>query len=84
MTNLKKENSQSLYKLRKSGNSHIVTIPSDVKETLGIDDGDMIAFNIDDNGVVKISKAEKEIDVDQAIEDTLNQYYELIGELANL
>lgn len=81
---MRAENSQSMYKLRKSGNSHIVTIPNSVKEVLNIEEGDMVQFNIDNNGNVELSRAEKVVDVDQAIEDTLKQYHELMAELATL
>lgn len=44
------------YKIRKSGNSDITTVPKDVKETLDLETGDQIEYIIDSKGSVSLRK----------------------------
>ncbi|MGX6979793.1 AbrB/MazE/SpoVT family DNA-binding domain-containing protein [Vagococcus elongatus] len=71
------------YKVRRSGNSDVVTIPSKVKEILDIEEGDTVAFVVE-NSVVKIVKKEPKIDIEALIDDSINQYHELLEDLVDM
>lgn len=65
------------YKLRKSGNSTISTIPLKVKKLLNVEDGDRIEFAVVGNEV-RIRKAESVIVIDDSIKNVINQYFETV------
>ena len=47
------------YKVRKSSNSDITTIPQEVKRALGIETGDSISFIITSGGEIEVKKSEE-------------------------
>lgn len=56
------------YKLRKSGNSTVSTIPSKVKEILNVEDGDNVEFVVVGNNVyLQKAKSINEIERDKSI-----------------
>lgn len=69
------------YKVRKSGNSIITTVPKDVKEALDLETGDQIEYIIDSKGAVTMRKKIQKHDIDALIEESLAQYHELLEEL---
>lgn len=71
------------FKVRKSGNSAIVTIPSFVREKLNINSGDSLVF-VEMDGVITIQKEEPKVDIDKAMKKALNQYHDLLEELVDL
>ncbi len=69
------------FKLRKSGNSDITTVPKQVKEALDLETGDQIEYIIDSKGTVTIRKKIQKDDIDALIEESISQYHELLEEL---
>lgn len=84
------------FKVRKSGNSSIVTVPNVVKETLGIIDGEEIQYvtvkDENDESMVVMKKlnekANEENDMDDEVKELFNQtlekYDDIIKALAEL
>jgi antitoxin component of MazEF toxin-antitoxin module len=85
------------FKVRKSGNSSIVTVPDSVKEALHVEDGDQIQYvtvkDENDESVVVVKKietdkvhADDEIDdeVVKAYKKTKNKYADILKALAEL
>lgn len=71
------------YKLRKSGNSTISTIPSKVKELLNVEDGDKVEFVVVGNEV-HLQKAESVIDIDKSVQNAINQYHGMLDKLRDM
>jgi len=46
-------------KLRKVGNSYVVTIPKDTIDRFNIEEGDFIAIDIDTNEIKKLGEVKK-------------------------
>ncbi|GEK91117.1 AbrB/MazE/SpoVT family DNA-binding domain-containing protein [Alkalibacterium kapii] len=69
------------YKIRKSGNSDITTVPKDVKEALNLETGDQIEYIIDSRGIVILKKKTEKQDMDVLIEESVEQYHVLLEEL---
>lgn len=82
------ENARKLkkYKVRKSGNSDVTTLPPEVKERLGIHTGEAISYIFDDKdpNSVKIVKAIEEVDIDSIVDSVMEQYDEAIKDLVDL
>lgn len=72
------------YKIRKSGNSDVTTIPSEVKEKLNLQTGESISYIFETDGSVKIVKAEEEVDVDSIVASVMSQYEKAIKDLVDL
>lgn len=84
------------FKVRKSGNSSIVTVPNEVKETLGITDGEEVQYitvkdeNEESMVVMKKMTKEKNVenDIDEEVKELLNQtlekYDDILKALAEL
>ena len=68
------------FKIRKSGNSDIATIPQEVKQALGVQKGDSIRYLIKDDKV-EIVKDIPQPDIDALIEESITQYHVLMHEL---
>lgn len=71
------------YKIRKSGNSDITTIPKQVKEALDLETGDQVEFIIDAKGNVSMKKKVEKHDIDALIEESVSQYYTLLEDLVD-
>ncbi|MCF1685916.1 addiction module antitoxin [Tetragenococcus halophilus] len=71
------------YKVRKSGNSDITTLPLSVQEALNIKTGDAVRYIIKDNRV-EIIKDVPTNDVENIISETIEQYDELLSKLVDL
>ncbi|GAB2499785.1 AbrB family transcriptional regulator [Alkalibacterium psychrotolerans] len=71
------------YKIRKSGNSDITTIPKQVKEALALETGDQIEYIIDAKGNVSMKKKVEKHDIDVLIEESVSQYYTLLEDLVD-
>ncbi|WP_204685550.1 addiction module antitoxin [Enterococcus sp.] len=72
------------YKVRKSGNSDVTTIPLEVKEKLNLKTGESIRYLFETDGSVKIVKAEDEVDVDAIVDSVMAQYEKAIKDLVDL
>lgn len=72
------------YKVRKSGNSDVTTIPVEVKEKLNLKTGESIRYIFETDGSVKIVKAEEEVDVDSIVDAVMSQYEQAIKDLVDL
>lgn len=72
------------YKVRKSGNSDVTTIPVEVKEKLNLKTGESIRYIFETDGSVKIIKAEEEVDVDSIVDAVMSQYEQAIKDLVDL
>ncbi|MEY8462143.1 AbrB/MazE/SpoVT family DNA-binding domain-containing protein [Streptococcus merionis] len=68
--------------LRKTGNSTVITIPSNIKEMLGAEIGEEIEFVTSGNTVI-IRKAEPRFNFDKELENAMTQYDELLKELVD-
>ncbi|MGT2799552.1 AbrB/MazE/SpoVT family DNA-binding domain-containing protein [Streptococcus marmotae] len=69
-------------KLRKTGNSAVITIPLEIQRTLGASIGEEIEF-VTDGHTVKIKKAEPTFHFDIELQKALTQYDELMKELVD-
>lgn len=95
-SNKKAKNIVDAFKIRKNGNSSIVTIPEEVKEELNIKDGDQVQYvtvrDEDDSPVVMIRKVkndcsnDEEVDkeVEELFKESLEKYDDIITALAEL
>ncbi|AUB52334.1 MULTISPECIES: addiction module antitoxin [Enterococcus] len=72
------------YKIRKSGNSDVTTIPNEVKEYIGVKTGESISYIFDKDGAVRIVKAQEEIDIDTIVDSVMNQYDQALKDLVDL
>ena len=72
------------YKIRKSGNSDVTTVPQEVKTALGVQTGDSISYIFDENGTIRIKKAEKKIDVDTIVDTVMEEYEAALKDLVDL
>lgn len=72
------------YKIRKSGNSDVTTIPQEVKEQLGVTTGDSIQYILLPDGSFKIEKATEVADIDSIVDSVMTQYEEAIKDLVDL
>ncbi|OBS61602.1 addiction module antidote [Enterococcus sp. DIV1368b] len=72
------------YKIRKSGNSDVTTIPNEVKEYIGVKTGESISYIFDKDGAVRIVKAQEEIDIDTIVDSVMNQYDQALRDLVDL
>lgn len=72
------------YKIRKSGNSDVTTIPNEVKEYIGVKTGESISYIFDKDGAVRLVKAQEEIDIDTIVDSVMNQYDQALKDLVDL
>lgn len=72
------------YKIRRSGNSDVTTIPAEVKERLGVETGGAISYIFLEDGTVKIIKAEEKVDIDSIVDAVMDQYEDAIKDLIEL
>lgn len=72
-------------KLRKLGNSKVLTIPDEVIKTLGIHEGQKIAFNVENGQVVlqAVTTDSEEMDILSMAEEVSNQYDSALKDLVN-
>lgn len=95
-SNKKTKNIVDAFKIRRNGNSSIVTIPEEVKEELNIKDGDQVQYvtvrDEDDSPIVMIRKVkndgsnDEEVDkeVKELFKESLEKYNDIITALAEL
>ena len=69
--------------LRKTGNSTVIIIPHQIKETFGAEIREEIEFVTLGNNVI-IRKAEPKFNFDKELEKAMNQYDELLKELVDI
>ncbi len=72
------------YKIRKSGNSDVTTIPPEVKEFMGVQTGDAISYVFQSDGSVQMIKAQEEPDIDLLVDSIMNQYEDALKDLVDL
>lgn len=72
------------YKIRKSGNSDVTTIPQEVKDKLGVETGGAISYVFLPDGTVKLEKAQEKVDIDLIVDSVMNQYEGAIKDLIEL
>ena len=72
------------YKIRKSGNSDVTTIPQEVKDKLGVETGGSISYVFLPDGSIKLEKADEKIDIDSLVDSVMNQYEGAIKDLIEL
>lgn len=72
-------------KLRKIGNSKVLTIPEEIIDTLEINEGQKIAFNIENGKVVleAVNSEIKEMDILSMADQVSNQYDSALKDLVN-
>jgi putative addiction module antidote len=72
-------------KLRKIGNSKVLTIPEEVIQTLNVNEGQKIAFNIDNGQVLleAVKTDNKEMDILSMADQVSNQYGNALKGLVN-
>lgn len=69
------------YKIRKSGNSDVTTIPQEVRDRLRVETGGAISYVILPDGTVKLEKAQEKVDIDLIVDSVMNQYEGAIRDL---
>lgn len=72
------------YKIRRSGNSDVTTIPSEVKEYIGVKTGESINYIFQSDGSVKIVKAQEDLHLDSIIDSVMAQYDSALKDLVDL
>lgn len=72
------------YKIRKSGNSDVTTIPQEVKDRLGVETGGAISYVLLPDGTIKLEKAQEKVNIDLIVESVMNQYEDAIKDLIDL
>lgn len=72
------------YKIRKSGNSDVTTIPQEVKDRLGVETGGAIRYVFLPDGTIKLEKAQEKVNIDLIVESVMNQYEDAIKDLIDL
>lgn len=72
-------------KLRKIGNSRVVTVPEEVIKELKISDGQKISFNIDNGKVIieAVDNGNQGTDILSIAERVSNQYNQALQELVD-
>lgn len=72
-------------KLRKIGNSKVLTIPEEVIQALNINEGQKIAFNVEDGQVVleAVKTENKEMDILSMADQVSDQYDNALKDLVN-
>lgn len=73
----------STRKLRKIGNSRVVTVPEEVIQALKISEGQKIAFNIDNDKIIieAVDRSNQEMDILSIADRISHQYDESLKEL---
>lgn len=72
------------YKIRKSGNSDVTTIPVEVKEKLGVHTGESVSYIFESDGSVRIVKAEEPVDIDAIVDSVMEEYEDALKDLVDL
>lgn len=72
------------YKVRRSGNSDITTIPAEVKEYIGVQTGESISYVFERDGSVKMIKAVEEVSIDSIVDSVMDQYDKALKDLVDL
>ncbi|AGY90199.1 TPA: addiction module antitoxin [Staphylococcus aureus] len=71
-------------KLRRAGNSSVVSVPTEVIAALGVTNGDNLKFNIEDNKVT----IEKEVNEDEEffklLDETFTEYNQALRKLVDI
>lgn len=72
-------------KLRKVGNSKVLTIPEEVIQTLNIKEGQKIAFNVENGQIVLevVNTDSKKMDILSVADQVSNQYDSALKSLVN-
>lgn len=72
-------------KLRKLGNSKVLTIPEEVIRALDINEGEKIAFNVENGQVVleAVKTDNKKMDILSIADQVSNQYDNALKDLVN-
>lgn len=72
-------------KLRKIGNSKVLTIPDEILKTLDINEGQKIAFNVENGQVVleAVKTDSKDMDILGMADRVSNQYDSALNDLVN-
>lgn len=65
-------------KVRRAGNSSVVSIPNEVLEALDIKEGNNVQFNIKDNQVYLEKEVNEQERFYKLLEETMNDYHEAL------
>ncbi|MDS3884563.1 AbrB/MazE/SpoVT family DNA-binding domain-containing protein [Staphylococcus hominis] len=65
-------------KVRRAGNSLVVSIPNEVLEALDIKEGNNVQFNIKDNQVYLEKEVNEQERFYKLLEETMNDYHEAL------
>ncbi|OJH01913.1 addiction module antitoxin [Staphylococcus hominis] len=68
-------------KVRRAGNSLVVSIPNEVLETLDIKEGNNVQFNIKDNQVYLEKEVNEQERFYKLLEETMNDYHEALDRM---
>lgn len=69
------------YKVRRNGNVFVLTVPTSVHVFLDLEEGDDIEYTNNEAGYVELRKVQRASEVEEAIENTINQYKTMLKEL---
>ncbi|KAF1302530.1 MULTISPECIES: AbrB/MazE/SpoVT family DNA-binding domain-containing protein [Enterococcus] len=78
------KNETKKYKVRKSGNSDVTTVPPEVKNWLQVNTGGSISYIFESDGSVRMVKAAEEVNVDAIVDSVMEQYNQAIKDLVDL
>ncbi|WP_326515256.1 AbrB/MazE/SpoVT family DNA-binding domain-containing protein [Staphylococcus hominis] len=68
-------------KVRRAGNSLVVSIPNEVLEALDIKEGNNVQFNIKDNQVYLEKEVNEQERFYKLLEETMNDYHEALDRI---
>lgn len=72
------------YKIRRSGNSEITTLPAEVKGYIGFQTSESISDVFERDESVKMIKAVEEVSIDSIVDSVMDQYDKALKDLIDL
>ena len=71
-------------KLRKAGNSSVVSVPTEVIAALGISNGDNLKFNVKDNKVTIEKEVREDEEFFKLLDETFTEYNQALKRMVDL
>ncbi|WP_261008365.1 AbrB/MazE/SpoVT family DNA-binding domain-containing protein [Staphylococcus haemolyticus] len=71
-------------KLRRAGNSSVVSVPTEVITALRMSDGDNLKFNIEDNKVTIEKEVSEDEEFYRMLDETFAEYNQALRKLVDL
>lgn len=71
-------------KLRRAGNSSVVSVPTEVIEALGVTNGDNLKFNVKNNQVTIEKEVSEDEEFYRMLDETFAEYNQALRKLVDL